>query len=77
MEFDEIVYRNLYKKIVDREVRCPEGLNITELNGWASGYAKCQLDILDIIAEQMKEFSSIRSGQNVYVDLANIPGVSD
>lgn len=77
MEFNEIVYRNLYKRIANREVRSPEGLSITELTAWTSGYAKCQLDILEVIAEQMKEFSSKRSGQNVVIDLADIPNVAN
>lgn len=48
-------YLYLIDRIVNRTVEPPVVDSTEELNGWLNGYAECQLDILNIIAEVRKE----------------------
>lgn len=49
MELTKMGYDNIVDRIVNRQVDPPKNLTVTALNAWLSGYAKCQLEILDII----------------------------
>lgn len=48
-------YLYLIDRIVNRTVDPPTVDSTEELNGWLGGYAECQLDILNVIAEVRKE----------------------
>lgn len=42
-------YDMIFNRIVNRTIKVPEDMPLNELSAWMSGYAKCQLDILDLI----------------------------
>ena len=46
MKADEIRDR-----IINREIEPISGVSVAELDMWLTGYAKCQLDILNILEE--------------------------
>ena len=45
----EIDYKYIRDKIMNRSVDPPKDLTLGLLQGWLTGYAQCQQDILEVI----------------------------
>lgn len=47
----DIGYKEIIDRIVNRQIEPPKDMTVNELAVWMNAYAKCQIDIIDIIKD--------------------------